>query len=181
MMEIMRLIVVIAILLLALPSCQGQQGSGRPDDHRSIEEAREQTIANNRRMLQQEREWIEAFIAEKNWQDSMEPTGSGAFIYIIEKSGKEPLIESKMEVTFRCTAQLLDGTAIYEEADPVRRWQVDRTDGELGLHDILKKLAKGDKALAILPSYQAFGLAGDLDEVPPRAPILFSLEILDVQ
>ncbi|MCC5916710.1 MAG: hypothetical protein JJU02_05220 [Cryomorphaceae bacterium] len=163
-------------------SCQGQQGSGRSDNNEgAVEDYREKMIENNRRMLEEERAWMEEFIDEKNWSDSLQPTGGGAYFYPLNFNSDLARIQTKQKVTFLCRSALLDGTPLYIDQDSIRHWQVDRTDGELGLHNILKKMGSGEKAYALLPSYQAFGIAGDLDEVPPRAPVLFYLEIIEVE
>ncbi|TVQ79944.1 MAG: hypothetical protein EA358_02860 [Flavobacteriales bacterium] len=161
-------------------ACQSKQNS-KTGSATSNEELREQMIERNRNMLSQEKNWMEGFIEENGWQDSMLATGNGSYIMMDVSFPERPRIESQQEVTFRFRSFLLDGTALYEEDDDVVTWKIDRTDGTLGLHDILKKMAVGEQARALLPSYQAYGLAGDLNEVPPRSPIYFELEILDVR
>jgi len=37
----------------------------------------------------------------------------------------------------------------------------------------------GDKAKLIIPSHLAFGLAGDMDQIPPLSPIVYDIEVLD--
>ncbi len=171
---------IVAIITMSAIACQGQQANTKGDDHTENEDAHERMIQTNRRMLDQERSWIEAYIEENNWSDSMVSMGNGGYIQFLEKTEGERIV-SKQDVYFLCSAELLDGTDIYKTEIAERTWKVDRTDGELGLHDALKKMAVGERARVILPSYQAFGLAGDLDEVPPRAPILYTLEIIDVR
>lgn len=180
MCKICKLFFALALSLFVASSCQGQQGSSRGEEQPSADESRERMIETNRRMLDQERGWIEEYIEEHSWVDSMQTLGNGGYIQFLQQTDDER-IASKQDVHFLCTAELLDGTSIYQDENTERVWKVDRSDGELGLHHALKKMAKGEKARVILPSYQAFGLAGDLDEVPPRAPILFTIEIIDVR
>ncbi len=180
MYKLLNPVLSLAVMATMLVACQGQQANTKTDNQSDNEDARERMIQTNRRMLDQERNWIEEYIEENNWTDSMVTMGNGGYIQFLVKTDAER-IASKQDVFFLCTAELLDGTSIYTEEIAERTWKVDRTDGELGLHDALKKMAKGERARVILPSYQAFGLAGDLDEVPPRAPILYTLEIIDVR
>lgn len=168
------------VLMFVLPSCQGQQGNSRGDESYDEENVRERMIETNRRMLDQERGWISEYINDRGWADSMVSMGNGGYIQFLVQTDAERIV-TKQDVRFLCSAELLDSTEIYVEEMAAREWQIDRTDGELGLHDALKKMGKGEKARVILPSYQAFGLAGDLDEVPPRAPILYTIEIIEVK
>jgi FKBP-type peptidyl-prolyl cis-trans isomerase len=169
----------LALSAIAL-SCQNKQNS-KPDEALSQEEMRERMIERNRSFLDEEKKWMEGFIAENEWQDSMLATGSGSYFMHDLAFPEKPRIQSQQEVTFLMSSYLLDGTPLFEDEEEEVTWKVDRTDGALGLHDILKKMAEGEQGRAILPSYQAYGLVGDLGEVPPRSPIYFELEILHVR
>lgn len=50
-----------------------------------------------------------------------------------------------------------------------------------GMHEALKMLRKGEKALFIFPSYLAHGLLGDMNKVPPKSELIYEVNILDVQ
>jgi FKBP-type peptidyl-prolyl cis-trans isomerase len=175
-----RLSIFIFALSVLVISCQNKQNA-KPDEVLSQEELRERMIERNKSFLDEEKKWMEGFIAENNWQDSMKATGTGSYFMHDLAFPDKPRIQSQQEVTFQMSSYLLDGTPLFEDEEEVVTWNVDRTDGALGLHDILKKMAEGEQAKAVLPSYQAYGLVGDLGEVPPRSPIYFELEILHVR
>jgi len=58
---------------------------------------------------------------------------------------------------------------------------VDKSSVETGLHEGVKLMHVGEKATMILPSHLAYGLIGDEKRIPPRASVLYELELLSVK
>ena len=54
----------------------------------------------------------------------------------------------------------------------------ERNDG--GPPEALSMLRKGNKARFILPSHLAYGFSGNGNDIPPRATLLYDLEVLEV-
>ncbi|MDZ7846012.1 MAG: FKBP-type peptidyl-prolyl cis-trans isomerase [Owenweeksia sp.] len=73
------------------------------------------------------------------------------------------------------------GAKLYSSRESGNRsLKIDKQDGEIGLHEALKKLGLGDKARFILPSHLAFGVAGDQQEVPPMTPLVYELKVVKI-
>ena len=49
------------------------------------------------------------------------------------------------------------------------------------MHEGVKYMHVGDKAVIILPSHLAYGLVGDEHKIPPHASLLYELELLSVR
>ncbi|MDE5544049.1 MAG: FKBP-type peptidyl-prolyl cis-trans isomerase, partial [Bacteroidales bacterium] len=49
-----------------------------------------------------------------------------------------------------------------------------------GLSEALMMLKKGNKARFILPSHLAYGFSGNGTDIPPRATLLYDLEVVEV-
>ena len=52
---------------------------------------------------------------------------------------------------------------------------------ESGLHEGIAFMNAGDKALIIIPSYLAHGLAGDLKKIPFRSTIVYDVELVAIK
>jgi len=52
---------------------------------------------------------------------------------------------------------------------------------ESGLHEVMKYLREGDRAVVIIPSHLAFGLLGDLDKVPPFSTVVYDIYLAEVE
>jgi FKBP-type peptidyl-prolyl cis-trans isomerase len=42
-------------------------------------------------------------------------------------------------------------------------------------------LAQGGKAKFILPSHLAYGLTGDQDKIPPQSPVVYDIELIEIE
>ena len=76
---------------------------------------------------------------------------------------------------------LLDGTECYSTDDEVEEFIVDKDYVEAGLHEGIQFMSPGDKAILILPSHLAHGLAGDLKKIPFRSSIVYDIELIAVK
>ena len=52
---------------------------------------------------------------------------------------------------------------------------------ESGLHEALKYLKVGDKAIIILPHFAAHGILGDMNKIPPLSTVVYDIEVLDAK
>ncbi len=141
-------------------------------------EQRESAIKINRQVLEIEDQQINQYVARYNWP--VVRTGSGLRIYIYKKGSGKP-ISNKVEVEAAYDLKLLDGTKI-ENSNSEGNMQItmDKTTIETGLHEAFLMLRVGDKAKIILPSHLAFGVTGNGRRIPPRAVLVYDIEILKV-
>jgi len=74
----------------------------------------------------------------------------------------------------------LDGTLCYKnDSKSIKKVKVDYDNIESGLHEGLKLMHAGEKAIFILPSHLAHGITGDNDKIPPKSPVYFEIEVVD--
>ena len=77
---------------------------------------------------------------------------------------------------------LLDGTPCYKTEDAYYdECPIDRNDRESGLNEVLKLMRVGETAKLILPNHLAHGMIGDLENIPPLAILLVTVELKELQ
>lgn len=143
-----------------------------------MDTVKEQLVDINKKMGKEEKQAIDAYVKRNNLD--MIETGTGVR-YMIYKEGGGISAESMDIVVLDFEIKLLDGTVCYssEESGP-EDFVVDYDNVESGMHEAIKYLHEGDKAIVIIPSHRAFGLAGDDDKIPPMSTVIYNLEVLKV-
>jgi len=113
--------------------------------------------------------------------DTLLTTTGVRFRIIKEGTGPRPISGNRAIVHY--TGRLLDGTVFdssYERGKPfefmlmkgevIRGWDLSVLD-----------MRKGEKRLVVIPSHLAYGKKGRPPAIPPRAPLVFEIELLDFQ
>ncbi len=166
-----------AIQMLAI-SCQSPSQEGRRSaaDQSDIKES---LIKANRFLIRSEEEDIADFLQRYGWK--MEKSGTG-LRYLIESTHKGQTAHYGQRVSLKYKVMLLTGDVIYDSDQfGLKDFIVGRGGVETGLEEGILLLRKGDQAKFILPSHLAFGLLGDSEKIPPRTPIVYILEVIDIQ
>lgn len=169
------LIVLIAVISAAA-ACQCAGPENTNTTQQTARERQNQIIEAERNFLKKEREAIQAYIDDRGLD--MQRSGTGLYYSILSDSVTGYNAQSEDLVNYHYTISLLNGTELYQSTQNII---VDRQDAELGLHEAIKKIGVGDKGLFILPSHLAFGVAGDLNKIPPKTPLVYTIEILKIQ
>jgi len=152
--------------------------SGEPREPVNRRASSVETIALteiNRQLTEREKDSIEVIIYRKDWKMDYHPEGYYSMI-IAEGQGKKIMEGSTVELL--CKVQLLDGTLCYEQQK--RFFIVNKTNEIAGLHQGLINRRGGDKLRFVFPPHMAYGLLGDGDKIPPRAGLIFEVEILNI-
>lgn len=135
-------------------------------------------INKNKELSHEEKVAIDAYVKRNNFE--MIETGTGVRYMIYEK-GNGPAANTKDIVLIDFDIKLLDGTLCYSShITGAEEFVVDYDNVESGLHEAIKFLHKGDKAIIIIPSHRAFGLAGDMDRIPPLSTVVYNIHLLDI-
>ncbi|MGK0639365.1 FKBP-type peptidyl-prolyl cis-trans isomerase [Schleiferia thermophila] len=172
----MRLLYVIIGCVAILWGCSQRNREAQRevhDPHQHID--REKLIEANRKYLKAETNAIERYVTERQWDYRVHK--NGVYYRILTRSGNNEKAKEGDVVYFTCEMELLNGKRIYEDEPALRTLRIDREDAEIGLHEMLKLFSPGDSVQMVLPSFLAFGLAGDLDEVGMRQPVVYSIKI----
>lgn len=135
----------------------------------------------NKELAEEQEIDIDLYFAQhENWK--VDTTGSGLRIVWFKKSdtGVQPAPDQEAKVHYKVS--LLDGTKIYETAtDELDVFRVDNAEMESGIHEGIKLMHVGDKAKLVFPSHLAYGLIGDMDKIPPLAPLVVDIELIEVE
>lgn len=170
--------VVFIILGITLFSCQS--GSEQKNVVVDKQKLRENIIKVNKPAVVMEQDEINAYIRAHGY--AMQRTGTGLCYMFLRKNEKGKKVVSQSEITVNYKVWLLDGTLCYSsEKKGPKKFMVDADNVESGVHEGVKLMREGEKALFILPSHLAFGLIGDRDKIPPKAAVVYEIEVIRVK
>jgi gliding motility-associated peptidyl-prolyl isomerase len=172
----MRSILFFTIIIF-LFGC-GNKSAQRPDKDISGTNIKETLIKANKKVALTEDEQINNLIDRYGWK--MEKTGTG-LRYFIYKNGDGPAARKGQQVKLNYTVRLISGDLIYssDKTGP-KVFTIGSGGVESGLEEAILLMHKGDKAKLIIPSHLAFGLVGDEDKIPPKASLIYDVEILEL-
>ena len=121
------------------------------------------------------RQWVNTMKKNNFVVDSL----STGVYYIIESIGTGAFVQAGNNITIGYTGQFLDGTTFDASSSYT---YVHKGNPRMipGWEDAVEKLSKGGKGIFLIPSSQAYGSNGYM-VVPPYTPLLFEIEILDIQ
>ena len=77
---------------------------------------------------------------------------------------------------------LLTGDTVYtSDRDGVKQFKVDKSDEIAGLNEAVKMMRKGERARLVIPSFLAYGVAGDGGRIRGKATLAMYVELVDIQ
>lgn len=127
----------------------------------------------------------------KAWKASMksekiELDSTTTGIYYIRdttKIGTGPTVVTGNKLTVKYTGMFLDGQIFdssssykytHKDTDPYKRMIP-------GWEEGIEFLKKGESAAFLIPSAQAYGVDGNKPIIPPYEPLIFIIEVVDIQ
>ena len=169
-----RVLTMMAVLALAAAGCgevpvvdvQAPKG----------DTLKENLINANRHIANSEATQIDSYAARRGGK--MAKLTSGARV-METRQGNGARVEYEDTVSIRYSVEAFNGTPIYnnvEETVVSGQLQPNR-----GMDAALRTLCQGSRARVILPSEQAFGVAGDGDRVKSRMVLIYDVEVLKVK
>jgi FKBP-type peptidyl-prolyl cis-trans isomerase len=171
----LNIIIFFALVFFFAACTDDNANKGKPHG----KSAAESLVKANRYLVKQEKEAIENYIGRHNWQ--MQETGSGLRYAIVEKGKGEKAVQGKVAV-LQYSTRLITGDLVYSSAkDGLKIFVIGHGGVESGLEEALLLMHQGDKARLIIPSHLAFGLLGDDDKIPPRATVVYELELIELK
>lgn len=167
---------IIITFITALYSCSGSAEKQEVKKDVSSKESLEKV---NRYLVRTEAEDIDNYVRRHGWK--VEETGTGLRIWIYEQgTGKQA--EKGDIATINYQTLLLNGNLIYssDELGP-KSFKIGKGGVESGLEEALLLMHAGDKAKLVIPSHLAFGLLGDNSKIPPRATVVYDIELVSLK
>jgi len=159
-------------LALISSSCENKQKQ-QPRTY-----TQEELLDANRKMVSNESDLIDAYIAKNGWE--MEKTATGLRYEIYHDSSGTPPTAEKV-ATIAYSAYLLDSTRVSAtDQMTTKQFRIGRDDVISGLHEAVLLLSEGDSARLILPAYLAYGLTGDKN-IPSNAALFYDLTLVSVR
>jgi len=172
----LRLLPALAVLISVATGCHQQ--TSPPETAGDTTPVNEPLIRANQRMAREEASSIDNYIQHHGL--AMDRTGTGLRYMILQK-GNGPPAQAGMKAKVNFTLSLLDGTICYSsDSTGSETFVIDQDQVESGLHEGVKLLHQGDRAKFILPSHLAHGLLGDDNKIPPRSPVIYDIQLLQL-
>jgi peptidylprolyl isomerase len=122
----------------------------------------------------------DALIKEK-WPNAIK-TSSG-LKYVILKEGEGPKPKKGQKVKAHYTGTLLDGTKFDSSLDRGRPFEfpVGMARVIRGWDEAFLGMSKGEKRTLIIPYFLAYGERGNPPTIPPKATLVFDVELIDFE
>ena len=117
----------------------------------------------------------------KTWPNAQR-TSTG-LRHVLLSEGKGELAKSGDMVKVLYTGWLLNGTVFDKSLDPEKPFQfrLGRNNVIDGWDQGLQLMRPGEKRLFIIPYELAYGTRGQLPSIPPRATLIFEVQLLEVK
>ncbi|HOK38280.1 MAG: FKBP-type peptidyl-prolyl cis-trans isomerase [Bacteroidales bacterium] len=173
--------VMIFILSALTVSCTSKENKAeeKPLPYSVVKKMhRNELLEWNKNIVEFDAEMIRKFIERRRWH--MEMSASGLYYQIYHKTN-DIKAEIGLIAVFNYKISLLDGTVLYSsDVDGPRNETLGKMETELGLHEGLMMLRKGEKARFICPPHLAFGVPGDGYKVPYNSILVYEIELIDL-
>jgi FKBP-type peptidyl-prolyl cis-trans isomerase FkpA len=172
-----RNLVFIVLVLLSFPGCQDPPQPAGSKTHFGM---MDDTLINlNKKVVKSEDEDIADFIERYGWVMKKSTTGLRSMIY---SRGSGARAKEGMTAVIHFEVKLLNGNLCYtSRGKSPAEFVIGHSGLESGLEEGILLMKKGDKAKFIVPSHLAFGLVGDQDKIPPRAVLVYDVELVDLK
>ena len=171
---------IILLMIVATLFCSGCRPKYKQQDNPAVSAYpdQESIYRSNQLMIKQNIKSIRDRATVKGWE--LTETGTGVFYQILSSQPHAPIIKigqgDRVILTYKLS--LLDGTECYSSVNlGPKQFVVDKSEAELGLHEVVKLLSPGDSALIVIPPHRAFGLSGDGNRIPPRSILVYEIRI----
>lgn len=164
--------ILLGIVLVAFVSCRNRTDPGPNGPSPGKNDMEDLNIY----FVKKDKERIQSYIERRNLQMNESSTG---LWYQIIREGEGDFLKDNDKVVFNYKCSLLDGTLCYSSDDTGPKQVIlGRSDIEAGLNEGLRLLKPGAEAVFIMPPYLAYGFVGDRKKIPPRAIVVYYVNIL---
>ena len=139
------------------------------------EEKADPYVEGNKNIMRRENEEIQMFVKRYGWD--MQRTPTGLYIEVLAPGNGE-LYKENDPVNLEYRTFLLSGEMIYcSDSLGVKHFVVNRSEEIDALHEAVQLLRPGARARLVIPSYLAYGVAGDGDRIRGLQPIIMEIKL----
>ncbi len=171
-------ILFLSLFLSLLLSCNNSEEKHTITriDKRKVEKA---LAKMNKEYINVENQQIDDYLNRRNW--NFERTKSGLRYHIYKKGiGKRPVSGSTVTIDYEIS--LIRGELVYSSDNLGSKvFVVDHSEDPSGLHEAIKLMRVGGKAMFVIPSYLAYGLLGDENKIPKKATLFYKVYLKKVK
>ena len=164
------------LLLLFFFSCSDPVEKIETDPFSGMTKKERKSALENalKRASKKEQTQIEGYL--KRHQIPAVKTGTGVH-YCIYEDGKGNQIEDGQSVIVEYIVTKINGDTLYSTKKKLDEFTVSNSEKESGLHEAIKLLKPGAKAIIVLPAHRAHGISGDMDKIPPLTTVIYNLTV----
>ena len=171
-----KYIIFFAVIVTIISSTCKHKENERTNDKSLFN--KKSLIKVNKYLVKKDAEIIRDFVERRNW--NMDTTETGLW-YMIYKKGNGKKAKTDKIATINYSIDLLDGSHCYSSDSLCpKKFRIGKGGVESGLEEGILLLREGDRAKFILPPYMAHGLLGDEKKIPPRAILLYDIELIQI-
>lgn len=167
------------VLILLATSCHDSSTQKSDDSVLNKQQIEDAVIEANKHAVELESQQIADYIQRHKWDVKESGTGLRYWIY---NKGAGRAVKKGSIVSMKYRVELLNGTEIYSSTKTgIKSFVVGQGNVESGLEEAMLLLHGGDRVWLIIPSYLAWGLLGDQNRIPPKATVIYDLEIIGIK
>lgn len=164
----------LALLGIFLIACDGKPKASLPFENG--QEYKETMIVSHQEFLKKEKERIEEYIATS--EHNFNKTGTGLRIAVYESSDKGDSVKTGDLVLINYLLTSIEGDSLYSSPENhPQEFAVDYDNVESGLHEGIKLMKTGDRALLILPAHLAHGITGDQAAISSQTTLVYDIHL----
>lgn len=164
------------ILLLTLFCCSDPIEKPKADPFKGMSKKERNLALENAHTRGSKKEQIQIEGYLKRHQIPAVKTGTGIH-YCIYKQGEGNQIENGQNVVVDYVVTKINGDTLYTTQTKLDEFTVSNSEKESGLHEAIKLLKPGAKAIIVLPAHRAHGISGDMDKVPPFTTLIYNITV----
>ena len=169
--------VLLAVFAITTISCHRQNATGSVvvSSEGEKTEKMDPYVEGNKNIIRRENEEMQMFVKRYGWD--MQRTPTGLYVEVLEPGSGE-LYKENDPVTVEYRTFLLSGEMIYSsDSLGTKHFVVNRSEEIDALHEAVQLLRPGAKARLVIPSYLAYGVAGDGDRIRGLQPIMMEIKL----
>jgi FKBP-type peptidyl-prolyl cis-trans isomerase len=166
---------LLLVILGALGACENDPKK-QAISFKNSKDYQSTMILSHKEFLKKEGLKINAFVDSVGL--NFQSTGTGLRYYIYQPSQGDS-IKSKEFAFISYVLTSLEGDTLYESpSGKLQEFMVDYDNVESGLHEGIKKMRVGEKALFILPAHLAHGISGDNAAISSQMTLLYNVHLV---